>query len=125
MSIGYNSDMSAFAPNAFLAAPIWAWEPYYVKAVQDVQNGTWTNEPYWGGIEDELVDIVMSDLVPDGVANLVYAMRESIIKNQFHPFQGPIYDQDGNLRYAEGEMASDEELLSMDWFVSNVVGRLQ
>jgi basic membrane protein A len=125
MSIGYNSDMSAFAPNAFLAAPIWAWGPYYVKAVQDVQNGTWTNEPYWGGIEDELVDIVMSDLVPDGVANLVYAMRESIIKNQFHPFQGPIYDQDGNLRYAEGEMASDEELLSMDWFVSNVVGRLQ
>jgi basic membrane protein A len=67
----------------------------------------------------------MSDLVPAGVANLVYAMRESIIKNQFHPFQGPIYDQDGNLRYAEGEMASDEELLSMDWFVSNVVGRLQ
>ena len=125
MSIGYNSDMSAFAPNAFLAAPIWAWGPYYVKAVQDVQNDTWSNEPYWGGIEDELVDIVMSDLVPAGVANLVHTMRESIINDQFHPFQGPVYDQDGNLRYAEGEMASDEELLSMEWFVSNVVGRLQ
>ena len=125
LSIGYNSDMSAYAPNAFLAAPVWNWGHYYVRAVRAVQNGTWTNESYWEGIDHEIVDIVLSDLVPDGVANLVHAMRESIIKDQFHPFQGPIYDQEGTLRYAQGEFASDAELLSMDWFVSNVVGRLQ
>ncbi|MBP8659911.1 MAG: BMP family ABC transporter substrate-binding protein [Mesotoga sp.] len=124
-SIGYNSDMSAFAPKAFLAAPVWNWGPYYEKVVRSVMEGTWTNAQYWGGIKDGTVDIVLSDLVPSGVAKLVMSMRTAIIKGDMHPFVGPIYDQAGNLKYAEGEIPSDGDLLSMDWFINNVVGKIQ
>jgi basic membrane protein A len=124
-SIGYNSDMSAFAPKAFLAAPVWNWGPYYEKVVRSVMEGTWTNAQYWGGIKDGTVDIVLSDLVPSGVAKLVMSMRTAIIKGDMHPFVGPIYDQAGNLKYAEGEIPSDGDHLSMDWFINNVVGKIQ
>jgi basic membrane protein A len=123
-SIGYNSDMSAFAPEAFLAAPVWSWGPYYERVVQSVKDGTWTNDFYWGGLKEETVDIVISELVPNGVAKLVKAMKEDIINGVVHPFDGPVYDQDGTLRYDEGEMPSDADLLSMNWFVSNVVGKI-
>ncbi|CCU86265.1 Purine-binding protein BAB2_0673 [Mesotoga infera] len=124
-SIGYNSDMSAFAPNAFLAAPVWDWGPFYEYVVRNVMDGTWTNEQYWGGIKEGVVDIFVSDLVPDGVTKLVMTMREAIVQGLFHPFDGPVYDQSGALRYAEGEKPTDAELLSMDWFVNNVVGKIQ
>jgi basic membrane protein A len=124
-SIGYNSDMSAFAPKALLAAPVGNWGPYHEKIVRSVMDGTWTNEQYWGGINDGAVDIVLSDLVPSGVVKLVMSMRNSIVKGDMHPFVGPIYDQAGSLRYAEGEIPSDGDLLSMDWFINNVVGKIQ
>jgi basic membrane protein A len=60
-----------------------------------------------------------------GVAKLVMSMRTAIIKGDMHPFVGPIYDQAGNLKYAEGEIPSDGDLLSMDWFINNVVGKIQ
>jgi basic membrane protein A len=124
-SIGYNSDMSAFAPKAFLAAPVWNWGPYYEHVVRGVIEGTWTNEQYWGGMKDGTVDIVLSDLVPAGVSKLVNVVKRAILDGNMHPFDGPIYDQAGTLRYYKGEVPSDAELLSMNWFVNNVVGKVQ
>jgi basic membrane protein A and related proteins len=37
-------------------------------------------------------------------------------------FVGPVLDQQGEVRIAEGVQATDEEMLSMDWFVQGVVG---
>ncbi|AKI97428.1 BMP family ABC transporter substrate-binding protein [Kosmotoga pacifica] len=121
-SIGYNSDMGNFAPKAYLGAPVWNWGPYYERVIREVMSGTWKSEQYWGGMADGIVDIDISDLVPDTVKKLVSVFKDAIIEGKFHPFSGPIYDQDGNLRIPAGDVASDEELLSMDWFVDNVVG---
>ena len=41
---------------------------------------------------------------------------------EFDPFTGPLYDQDGNLRVADGERLGHDDLWAMDWFVDNVVG---
>jgi len=41
-----------------------------------------------------------------------------------YPFVGPIYDQQGKLVKAKGEVMNDEELLSMMFFVDNVVGEI-
>ena len=123
-SIAYNSDMRAFAPKAFLAAPVWNWGPYYSKVVKAVKNGDWKSDQYWGGMADEVVGIVMSDLVPASTQNLVRAVKDAIVKDGFHPFAGPIYNQKGELMIKEGEVASDGMLLGMDWFVDNVVGKI-
>ena len=40
-------------------------------------------------------------------------------------FVGPIKDQDGNIKIAEGEKATDAQLHDMMWFVEGVVGSVK
>lgn len=55
---GYNSDMTAAAPKAHLAATIWNWDVYYTAAVEAVINGTWKQfGNYYGSIADGLVGL--------------------------------------------------------------------
>lgn len=42
----------------------------------------------------------------------------------FDPFMGPLYDQEGTLRVAEGERLGHDELWEMMWFVQWVVGTI-
>ena len=37
-------------------------------------------------------------------------------------FKGPIKDQDGNVKVAEGEVLTDDAMGSVDWFVEGVTG---
>jgi len=40
-----------------------------------------------------------------------------IISGMFHPFTGPIYSQDGVLKVKPGQVATREQIITMDWFV--------
>ena len=40
-------------------------------------------------------------------------------------FQGPISDNEGTVRIAEGEELTDDEMLNLDWLVSNVIGSVK
>ena len=48
------------------------------------------------------------------------AVREAIIAGTTHPFAGPVKDQKGEVKIAEGAVASDEMLSKMDWYVEGV-----
>jgi basic membrane protein A len=122
-SIGYNSDMSAFAPKAHLTAPVWNWGPYYASVVKSVQEGTWKAESAWPGMETGIVDLApFGDMVPEEIQEMVEAKKAEIIAGKTDVFVGPIKDQDGNVKIAEGEKADDKTLLGMTWFVEGVVG---
>ncbi|MDM8539327.1 BMP family ABC transporter substrate-binding protein, partial [Desulfobacterales bacterium HSG17] len=122
-SIGYNSDMTAFAPKAHLVAPIWNWTPFYTEMVDQVRKGTWKSNAYWYGIEKGIVDLSpMSSMVPEKTQALVTAKKADIAAGTFVPFTGPVKDQAGQIRVPEGKTATDQELLGMDWFVEGVVG---
>jgi basic membrane protein A len=122
-SVGYNTDMSAFAPKAHLTAPVWNWGPYYVKVVEEVRQGTWKPEAAWPGLPEGIVDIApYGEMVPQAVRDQVDAVKAEIAAGNDRVFVGPIYDQGGNLKFAEGVAATDEEMLSMTWFVKGVVG---
>ena len=124
-AIGYNSDMSKFAPKAHLTAPVWNWGVYYAKVVDEIMKGTYKHGFYWGGMDEGIVDIApFGPMVPDNVKKLVKVFKKAIKEGYFDPFEGPIYDQEGKLRVKEGEKLSDEALLSMDWFVDNVKGTI-
>ena len=43
---------------------------------------------------------------------------------EFDPFMGPLYDQDGNLRVAQGERLGHDALWEMNWFVEWIVGSI-
>jgi basic membrane protein A len=124
-SIGYNSDMTSFAPAAHLTAPVWHWDAYYQKVAEEVHNGTWTSSQYWGGLEDGIVGLSpYSDLVPQEVRDLVEAKKAEIVAGNWDVFTGPINDQDGALLVAEGETIPDQDLLGMTVFVEGVVGQI-
>ena len=125
-AIGYDSaNMGKFGPNAYLTAPIWNWAAFYVPNVRSVLNGTWKSEFYWKGMKSGIVKLApMSKLVPASVKKLVLAMENEIISGRFHVFEGPIYDQNGKLRVPAGKIMSDNALLSMQWFVNGVVGKI-
>ncbi|MBN2260592.1 MAG: BMP family ABC transporter substrate-binding protein [Clostridiales bacterium] len=122
-AVGYNTNMRAFAPEANLTSAVWNWGPYYVNAVKSVIDGTFVSTQYWGGLEDGIVDIApISDKVPADMVAQVEAKKAAIIDGSFDVFAGPIKDQDGNIKVAEGSSMTDGELLSMDWFVEGVEG---
>jgi basic membrane protein A len=121
-SIGYNSDMSAFAPKAHLTAPIWNWGPFYVDTIEKVKAGTWKAEAHWPGLADGIVDLApMSDMVPKDVQDQVMA-RKQAIKGGEKVFIGPIKDQKGVEKVPAGSAMSDGDMLGMTWFVQGVVG---
>ena len=122
-SVGYNSDMSAFAPKAHLTAPVWNWGPFYIETVKKVQNGTWKTGAWWPGLKDGIVDLApFGPMVSQPVKDRVLEQKAAIESGRFDVFDGPVLDQDGKTRIAAGASADDKALLGMTWFVQGVIG---
>jgi basic membrane protein A len=122
-SIGYNSDMSAFAPKAHLTAPIWNWGPFYIETVEKVKNGTWQTGSWWPGLKEGIVGLApFGPMVPQQVKDAVLTQKMAIENGQAAVFSGPVADQSGKIRIAAGKKATDKELLGMTWFVQGVIG---
>ena len=125
-SIGYNTDMKEMAPKAYMTAPIWNWGPYYVDQVKNVMNGTFESHAYWGGMNDDVVRLApLTENAPEGAKEAVDSAKEKILDGSLVIFAGPIKDQTGEIKVEEGTSLSDGEMLSIDWFVNGVIGKIQ
>ena len=123
-AVGYNADALSKGPDAYLTAPLWDWGIYYTEQVQKIIDGTWKSENYWGhGHMDE--GIVKLDKLSancaEGTEEAIQKAQEEI-DNGKHVFAGPLKDNEGNVKVQEGATMTDEEMLSMDWFVEGVIG---
>ena len=113
---GYNTDMTEFAPNAWLTAPVWNWGPFYLKTAQEVRDGTWVSGAYYGNMADGMVDIApFGPSVSQETQDTILERKQQIIDGTFSVLPDPIVDQDGN----ERELG---DIFSMDYFVEGVVG---
>jgi basic membrane protein A len=121
--VGYNSDMEQFAPDAWLTAPVWDWGPFYLQRAQEVADGTWEAEAFYGDMAGGMVDLAPFGVsVPQEVQDEIDALKQQIIDGEFEIFAGPIVDQDGNVVVPEGEVATLEELLGTAYLVEGVIG---
>ncbi len=113
---GNDSDMSKYAPDAYLTNPTWNWGPYYTKIVKAVQDGTWTNEQYIGSMSDGMVDIApLGPKVPDDVKKIVEDAKKKILAGSLNVFSGQILEVAERGREAEaGETMNIEDILKMD-----------
>lgn len=124
-SIGYNTDMVEMAPKAYMTAPVWNWGPYYVSQVKAVMDGTWQPETYWGSLEDGIVDLApITDIAPEGAKEAVEKAKADILAGTNYIFEGPLKDQNGEIKVPAGTKMTDEEMLSMQWFVEGVEGKI-
>ncbi len=124
-SIGYNSDMSSFAPDAHLTAPVWNWAVVYERVANEVHDGTWKSSQYWGGLGDGVVGLApFGPMVPQEVRDRVEAEKARIVSGEWDVFTGPISNQAGEPWVPEGERMSDGDMLGMKVFVAGVVGTI-
>lgn len=125
-------DRDRGVPDKYLATPIWNWGKFYERIIKNILNNSFktivdmfsSNSKllnFWWGIDTGVVDIFYSkELVPVETQKLVNLMKKMIMTNAYHPFTGPIFDKDNNLKISSEETATFEEILSMNWYVDNV-----
>ncbi len=124
-TFGQASDMAEFKPAPRISSIIDNWAPYYIERVQAVLDGTWASTRTWGGIADgEVVIGEITEAVPAEVRAEAEALRDQIASGEYHPFTGPINKQDGTPWLAEGQVATDEELASLNFYVEGITGEI-
>ncbi|ETX14836.1 DNA-binding protein [Roseivivax halodurans JCM 10272] len=125
ITFGQASDMSEYAPSPRVSSIIDNWAPYYIDRVQAVIDGSWESQQVWHGIGEGMVEIgEISDAVPEEVRTSALELKERLASGEYHPFTGPINRQDGSAWLAEGEVADDETLLGMDFYVEGLTGEI-
>ena len=125
-SIGYDSDMRSFVGDSVLVSPMWNWGPYYQDRIEKAMNGTWSTGQYWEGLNADVVKLSdFSPKVPADVKALVDEAYKKITSGSWDVFYGPIKDQTGKIIVPQGSKMTDEEMLSMNFFVEGVVGKVQ
>ncbi|MEM1384718.1 MAG: BMP family ABC transporter substrate-binding protein [Pseudomonadota bacterium] len=124
LAFGQASDMARFAPSSQLTAIIDNWAPYYVQRTAAVLDGTWESGDSWKGLDAGEVVMAPYWNMPYDIAAEAKEVEEAVRLGAVHPFTGPLFDRDGTERLAAGEVASDDMLLGMNWFVEGVEGDL-
>ncbi len=124
-AIGYDLTYAG-APKAYLTAPLWNWGTYYTYKIQQVLDGQWKVENYWGGMKEGVVKLdTLSSLVPDAAKTAVEAVQKDVTEQgNAYVFKGPIKDQTGAVKVKEGESLSYDDQMSMMWFVDGVIGEI-
>ncbi|MBQ7033299.1 MAG: BMP family ABC transporter substrate-binding protein [Clostridia bacterium] len=133
--VGYNSDMTKDAPKAHLVAPVWNWGVYYTKATKAAMEGNWTNENYFGDMNDGLIDLSpLSENCAEGTQEAIEAAKAMILSGEYKVFEGKaivdgelvdkdLKDNKGNVIVpAGGEVLDDATITgAINWYYESVV----
>jgi basic membrane protein A len=107
----------------WLTAAIYDWGPYYTEQVQTLLEGDWKKADYYGNIADGFTSLAPFGKRVDAATQAkIEAKQDEIVAETFDIFSGPIKDQDGKERVAEGDAVSFGDQMEMDWFVQGVEG---
>jgi basic membrane protein A len=124
-SVGYHADANSVAPETWITGARWIWGPIMSDLTIQAFEGTYVPEITRYGIEDGVVDLSLyGPNVPEEVQEEVNAVKEAIISGELFPFEGPIYDQDGNIVIEEGVRPDTLTLESMNYLVQGVIGTI-
>ena len=124
-AVGYNTPTSNAAPKAYLTAPLFNWATFYTSDVQALLDGKWTSRAYWEGLDKNMValDALSANCAP-GTAEKVEAAKAKLTDGSLKVFTGPLLDQSGTEKVAEGIKMSDNDVWNMSWFVKGVIGTI-
>ena len=146
-SFSHYSPMQAYGVDSVVSGQLVDWGIMYEKILSDLYQGTWTKDDLWwlaaenaaklgGSFTEEINPKFVDDLkavsvnAPDlgkiSVYDLVMKRYHQMMQgpDSFDPFAGPIYDNTGKEQVKQGERASKGDLLSIMYYVDNVVGSI-
>ena len=114
-----------------LGSPVWVWGKCYEHVIRSILSGTWNDKKnagkavnYWWGMDSGVIDLKLSDHVPDGVRSLANMLTRAMRLGLIDPFARPILTQDGTVINDGSRKLAPDEVLRMDWLCHNVVGQI-
>jgi simple sugar transport system substrate-binding protein len=124
-AFGWDSDMTAYGPKAHLGSAIINWGPYYIKAVKEALDGTWTTGQSWWGVKEGAIDMVsIAADVPDDTKKRVDEIKAGLKDGSFTIWKGPIMDNTGKELIAKDVVADDKFLGGLKTYVKGVEGKV-
>lgn len=116
-----------------LAMPLWHWGKFYERLIRIIVDGAWKYDEstdsvkainYWWGMSADVVDVIYSQGLPIGTKRLVELLKKTIHMEEFNPFAGILYSQQGMVQGDPDKSLSAEEIVTMDWLAENVIGSI-
>ena len=136
---GYNSDMTADAPEAHLTAAVWNWNVYYRTAMEAAMNcGDASNfvttiggQAYYGGLKEGFVDVSpLSKNCAAGTKEAIEAVKALMVNGEWDVFSGvklevaadgtvtmvnaDLLDNEGNVIVAAGGPSVEDKVITAD-----------
>ena len=126
LAFGWDSDMTAYAPDAHLASAIINWAPYYIQATRDTLDGKWAGgSGIWWGVKEGAIDVVsISDKVPAETKAMIDKIKAGLKDGSFAIWKGPIVGSDGKELLAKDAVADDKFLSGVNFYVKGVEGKV-
>jgi basic membrane lipoprotein Med (substrate-binding protein (PBP1-ABC) superfamily) len=113
-----------------LGSPCWMWGKLYENVIRSIISGAWVTDKtpqavnYWWGMDSGVVDVQLSDRLPEGVRILAELLRQQLRQGKLDPFARKIVTQDGTIINDGSRILTADELLQMNWLCSNVEGSI-
>ena len=113
-----------------LAMPLWHWGKFYERLIRTIMDGAWKYDEstdavkainYWWGMSADVVDVIYSQSLPIGTKRLVNLLKKTIHMEEFNPFAGILYSQQGMVQGDPDQSLSAQEIINMDWLAENVI----
>ena len=122
---GYDSDQSANFPNVWLSAATYNWGTYEVPRVKAALDGTWVAGNYYGDMADgHIVLAPLGKTVSAETRALIAEKTKEVVANSGVMFKGPLKDNTGKQVLADGEQATYEQLMAMNFLVEGIDGSI-
>ncbi len=111
-----------------LGSPVWVWGKFYEQVVRSILDGSWETDKagqavnYWWGMSSGVIDVALSDQLPEGVRYLAELLRDGMSIGAIDPFRRKIVAQNGTVINDGTKTLTPEDLLHCDWLCSNIRG---
>ena len=112
-----------------LGSPVWRWGRLYEHVIRAIRSASFddkTNQAvnYWWGIKSGVIDVTLTDRLPEGIRCLAQMLRSGLLQGTLDPFLRRIVDQNGVERCDGTRSLTPDELINMDWLCDNVIGHI-
>lgn len=114
-----------------LGTTVWGWGQFYEYAIKTILSGGMQKEKgsgtalnYWFGLDSSVIDLKLSDKLPQGVRQMAKLLYEAVKQGNIDPFGRKIIAQDGTVKNDGTESFTSEQILRMDWLCDNVIGSI-
>ena len=113
--------MKEYAPTKYLGVVKTDWGPFFSASVEAHLNGNFEGRNEWLGVDAGVVvtEEWNSDISSEMVQRIKNAEAE-ISSGARHVYDGPIFNQEGELIVAAGERLDDGGILGINWHVQGV-----